>query len=480
MKDRQQSQHHIVIVGGGFGGLNAARQLANTPTRVTLIDKRNFHLFQPLLYQVATGSLSPGDIAYPLRWIVAGAENIQVLAAEVGDILPDEKRVLLLNGDLDYDSLILAAGSTPHYFGHADWEETLPGLKSLEDAIDIRRQILLAFEAAEREPDPELRRAWLHFVILGGGPTGVELAGAIAELARETMKGEFRNFDPSQTQITLIEAVDRILNTFPEELSIKAQQSLDSIGVTVRTGSSFVDSRDGWVTIYDTANAKLVQFPARTVIWAAGIKASHLGELLARHAGVKTDRIGRIIVNADLSVPGFPSLFVVGDLAHFSHQTGAPLPGVAQVAIQQGRYAARQVLARLHGKKLAPFRYKDKGTMAVIGRNAAVADLGALRLSGFIGWLIWAFIHISFLIGFDNKLRVFIQWAWYYLTRKRGARLITGQPYFPILKSPEIADVLGYFPVAARQNQPVLLEAGQFTGEIDVDELMIPARSPKI
>lgn len=471
MKGRQLSQHHVVIVGGGFGGLNAARRLANTPTRVTLIDKRNFHLFQPLLYQVATGSLSPGDIAYPLRWIVAGSENIHVLAAEVVDILPDERRVVLRDGELDYDSLILAAGSTPHFFGHADWEETLPGLKTLEDALDIRRQILLAFEAAEREPDPEQRRAWLHFVILGGGPTGVELAGAIAELAMETMKGEFRNFDPSQTQITLIEAVDRILNPFPEELSIKAQQSLENKGVTVRTGASFVEARGGFVTISDTTSAKLERFPAQTVIWAAGIKASPLGKNLARHAGVKTDRIGRIIVNPDLSVPGHPDLFVVGDLAHFSHQTEAPLPGVAQVAIQQGRYAARQVLARLQGKKLAPFGYKDKGTMAVIGRNAAVADLGTLRLSGFIGWLIWAFIHISFLIGFDNKLLVFIQWAWYYLTRKRGARLITGQPNSVFLKSPEIADILGYFPVATQQNQPVLLEAGQFTGEIDVDEL---------
>jgi NADH:ubiquinone reductase (H+-translocating) len=426
IKHGQNDRHHVVIVGGGFGGLNAARQLANSPTRVTLIDKRNFHLFQPLLYQVATGSLSPGDIAYPLRWIVARAENIQVLAAEVVEILPGEKRVILRDGEIDYDSLILATGSTPFFFGRTDWEESLPSLKSLEDAFQIRWQILNAFEAAEREPDPERQRAWLHFVVLGGGATGVELAGAIAELARETLKGEFRNFDPAQTQITLIEALDRILNTFPEELSIKAQQSLENIGVTVRTGTRFVDSRDGLVTINDTSSAKLEQFPARNVIWAAGIKASPLGESLASHAGVKTDRTGRVIVNPDIRVPGYPDLFVIGDLAHFSHQTGAPLPGVAQVAMQQGRYAARQVLARLQGKDLPPFRYRDKGTMAVIGRNAAVADLGALRLSGFIGWLIWAFIHISFLIGFDNKLLVLIQWAWYYITRKRGARLIAG------------------------------------------------------
>ena len=271
----------------------------------------------------------------------------------------------------------------------------------------------------------------MHFVVLGGGPTGVELAGAIAELARETMKGEFRHIDLSLTQITLLEIADRILNSFPEELSIEARQALTNKGVTVRTGTSFIDTGDGQVTILDIATGKQEQFPARTVIWAAGIKASPLGELIAKHTGVEADRIGRLIVNPDLSLPGYPSLFVVGDLAHFSHQTGAPLLSVAQVAIQQGRYAARQILARLQSKKLAPFRYKDKGTLAVIGRNAAVADLGTQRLSGFIGWLIWAFIHISFLIGFDNKLLVFIQWAWYYLTGKRSARLIIGQPFSP-------------------------------------------------
>jgi NADH dehydrogenase len=427
-----EGQPHIVIVGGGFGGLNAARQLANTPTRVTLIDKRNFHLFQPLLYQVATGSLSPGDIAYPLRWVVAGAKNIRVWAAEVVDILPAENRLIFRDGAIDFDYLILAPGSIPFFFGHPSWEENLPGLKSLEDALAIRRQILLAFEAAERESDPTQRAAWLHFVVLGGGPTGVELAGAIAELAKETMRGEFRHIDLGQTQITLIEAADRILNTFPPALSRQAVASLRRKGVTVRTDTTFRAAAAGSVTLYAGARAQEEQMAARTVIWAAGVKASPLGETLARQTGAALDRSGRVIVNPDLSVPGYPNLFVLGDLAHYAHQTGTPLPGVAQVAIQQGRYAARLLLARHAGRpELPPFRYHDKGTMAVIGRNAAVVDLGKLRLSGFFGWLIWAFIHIAFLIGFQNKLLVFIQWAWYYLTRKRGARLITDPPAPP-------------------------------------------------
>jgi NADH dehydrogenase len=471
VKDREQTQHRVVIVGGGFGGLNAARQLTNSPVHVTLIDKRNFHLFQPLLYQVATGSLSPGDIAYPIRWIFSREKNIEVLNAEVVDILPDEKRVLFRDGELEYDSLILATGSRPHYYNHADWEERLPGLKSLEDAVEIRRQILLAFEAAERESDPEPQRAWMHFVILGGGPTGVELAGAIVELARETMKGEFQHIDLSQTRITLLEMADRILSSFPEELSTEARQALTNKGVTVRTGASFVDAGDGLVTILDLANGELERFPAQTVIWAAGVKASPLGELIAKHIGAKTDRNGRIIVNPDLSVPGYPSLFVVGDLAHFAHQTGTPLLGVAQVAIQQGKYAARQILARLQGKELASFRYKDKGTLAVIGRNAAIADLGKRRLSGFFGWLIWAFVHISFLIGFDNKLLVFIQWAWYYFTRKRGARLIIGRPNLPLLESTEPATDAKSWPLA-KQNSLASFGGGQPSAVLNFDVLV--------
>jgi NADH dehydrogenase len=430
----QDGKHHVVIIGGGFGGLNAAKQLMFSPTRVTLIDKRNFHLFQPLLYQVATGSLSPGDIAYPLRWIVSRAKNIQVLAAEVVDILPVERRVILRDGELSYDNLIVATGATHHFFGHQDWEKSLLGLKTVEDALAIRRQILLAFEAAEREGDPEQQRAWLHFVIIGGGPTGVELAGAIGELARETLKGEFRHIDPGQTQITLLEATDRILQEFPEELSEKAEKALARKGIVLRKGTSFLDINDGLVTIQNKESGKQEKIPARTVLWTAGIKASPIGELLARRVGAQLDRIGRVVVNPDLTVPGYPDVYVIGDLAHYSHQTGTPLPGVAQVAIQQGIYAAKLVQARLREKELPPFKYQDKGTMAVIGRNAAIADLGVLHLSGFIGWIIWAFIHISFLIGFDNKLLVLIQWAWYYFTRKRGARLITGQDPHPLIK----------------------------------------------
>lgn len=428
----QIHQHHVVIIGGGFGGLYAARQLMHSPVRATLLDMRNFHLFQPLLYQVATGSLSPGDIAYPLRWIVSRAKNIEVLAGEAVDILPEERRVILKDDELSYDSLIIAAGVAPYYFGRPEWENSLLGLKTIEDALEIRRQILLAFEAAEREKDPARRSAWLHFVIVGGGPTGVELAGAIAELAKETMRGEFRRIDPGLTQITLLEGTDRVLNEYPEELSLEAQRALNRKGVTVRTGALFVNSANGLVT-FASSNGEQEQIAARTVLWAAGIRASPLAETLARRCGASLDRIGRVIVDPDLTVPGYPNLFVIGDMAHFAHQTGSALPGVAQVAIQQGTYSARLVLNRLKGRESPPFRYQDKGSMAVIGRNAAVADLGRLHLGGFPGWVIWAFIHISFLIGFDNKLLVLIRWAWYYLTHKRGTRLITGDPPYPLI-----------------------------------------------
>ncbi len=423
----------MVIVGGGFGGLKAAKALQRKAVRVTLVDKRNFHLFQPLLYQVATGGLSPGDIAYPLRAAVAGAKNIEVLAAEVVDILPDERRIVLRDGQLTYDMLIVATGATHHYFGNDQWGELAPGLKTVEDALAIRRKILLSFEAAERETDPARRRAWLNFVVVGGGPTGVELAGAIAGLARETMVNDFRHIDPREARIILLEGTDRVLNTFPEELSLKAENALFKRGIEVRKKTFLTDIDEGSVLLQDAISGDITRLPTFTVLWAAGTKASSVGQMLAERAGVALDRMGRVMVEPELTLPGYPNVFVIGDLAHFADQLDAPLPGVAQVAMQQGVYAAKVVLARLAGKESAPFHYADKGTMAVIGRNAAVADLGPLHMNGFLAWLVWLFIHISFLIGFDNKLQVLIQWAWYYLTRKRGARLITGEDPYPLV-----------------------------------------------
>ncbi len=431
--DREEIKHHVVIVGGGFGGLKAAKALQGKPVRVTLVDKRNFHLFQPLLYQVATGGLSPGDIAYPLRAAVTRARNVAVLAAEVRDILPAEGRVVLHDGEVSYDSLILATGVTHHYFGNETWGNVAPGLKTVEDALYIRRKILLAFEAAERARDAAQRQAWLTFVVVGGGPTGVELVGAIAGLAKETMINDFRQFDPNDTRIVLLEGTGRILNTFPEELSVKAERALVGRGIEVQKETFLVDIDQGSALLRYATSGEETRLPTRTVLWAAGTRASSMGQVLAERAGASLDRLGRVIVEPDLSVPGYPNLFVIGDLAHYAHQTGEPLPGVAQVAMQQGVFATKVILARLAGKDAGSFRYKDKGTMAVIGRNAAVADLGPIHINGFIAWLIWLFVHISFLIGFDNKILVLVQWAWYYFTRKRGARLITGDDPYPTI-----------------------------------------------
>jgi NADH dehydrogenase len=411
--------------------LKAAKALAGKPVQVTLIDKRNFHLFQPLLYQVATGGLSPGDIAYPLRAAVAKAKNIQVVAAEVVDILPDQKRVLLHDGEQSFDSLIIATGSTHHYFGNDRWGELAPGLKTIEDALYMRRQILLAFETAERERDPEKRKAWLTFVIVGGGPTGVELVGAIAGLAKRTLANDFRHINPRDTRIILLEGTGQILSTFPDELSAKGEAALLRRDIEVRKNTFLTDIDEGRVLVRDADSGEVQPIACHTVLWAAGTKASSLGSTLAQRTGASLDRMGRVIVEPDLSIPGHPTLFVIGDLAHFAHQTGDPLPGVAQVAMQQGVFATEVILARLEGKEAGSFRYRDKGTMAVIGRNAAVADLGPLHINGFPAWLIWLFVHISFLIGFDNKILVLIQWAWYYFTRKRGARLITGEKPYP-------------------------------------------------
>ncbi len=426
---------HVVIIGGGFGGLYAARMLGRAPVRVTLVDRRNFHLFQPLLYQVATGGLSPGDIASPLRAVLRRYRNIEVQLAEVVDIVPDERKVVLSDGELDYDTLIIATGVSHHYFGHEEWARVAPGLKTIEDALEIRRRIFLAFEAAEREPDPEIRRAWMTFVIVGGGPTGVELAGAIGELAHGTLKHDFRRIHPHEAQILLIEGAPRILPGYPESLSHKAARSLERLGVTVKTQTLVTKVEEHVVHV--RAGEQELDIPARTVLWAAGVKASFMAEVLARRAGARLDRVGRIIVEPDLTLPNHPEIFVIGDLAHYAHQTGEPLPGVAPVAMQQGRYVARLIRRRLKGKSAPPFRYRDKGSLAVIGRNRAVAFFGRVRFSGFIAWLLWVFVHVRYLIEFDNKVLVMFQWAWYYLTRKRGARLITGKVPFPLVSHPK-------------------------------------------
>jgi NADH dehydrogenase len=440
--NQRSAQHRVTIIGGGFGGLYTAKALRDAPVEITLLDKRNFHLFQPLLYQVATGGLSPGDIASPLRSVLKNAKNTRVMKAEVIDIDPQRKEVVLRDGRQQYDTLVVAAGAGYHYFGNDQWAENAPSLKTVEDAIEIRRRILLAFEAAEREPDPELRQAWLTFVIVGGGPTGVELAGALGELANSTLPGEFHNIDPSQARIIVVETMDSILTSYPSDLAAQAGRSLQELGVEVLTNCSLVQIEEEYAILRDTQTAQETELPARTVLWAAGIKASPLGQIIAERTGADVDRIGRVVVQPDLSLLNHEDIFVIGDLAHFPGPDGEPLPGVAQVAMQQGEYVARRIGDQMESRNSDPFYYKDKGSLAVIGRNAAVADLGYARFSGFFAWLIWIFIHIRFLIEFDNKLLVLTQWAWNYFTRGRGARLITGRDPFPLVR-PADADEIG-------------------------------------
>ena len=420
-----QPLHHVVILGGGFGGLYAARSLGRAPVRVTLIDRRNFHLFQPLLYQVATGQLSPANIAAPLRAVLKRQKNTSVVLGEATDLDLANRRVVLRDGAVGYDTLVVATGARHHYFGHNEWEKVAPGLKTIEDATDIRRRVLLAFEAAEREADPERQSARLTFVVVGAGPTGVEMAGALGELSRHTLRGNFRRIDPASATILLLEGADRVLPPYPPELSAKAAKSLARLGVTVRTGCVVTDVGPDAVTVRSGDRTERVA--THTVIWAAGVDASPLGRVLARASGASLDRSGRVIVGPDLTLPGRPEVFVVGDLANFSHQGGKPLPGVAPVAIQQGRYVARVIQGRLRGQAQPAFAYRDKGNLATIGRAAAVADLGWLKLSGFPAWLAWLFIHLLYLIEFQNRLLVLTQWAWNYFTRSRSARLITGE-----------------------------------------------------
>jgi NADH dehydrogenase len=421
----KQSSHRVAIVGGGFGGLYAAKALGEKSAEVTLIDKRNFHLFQPLLYQVATGSLSPADISSPLRLVLRHQKNTKVLLDEVVDLDPDNRKLILKDKEIEYDSLIVATGVSHHYFGNDHWQDIAPGLKTIEDAIAIRHHIFMAFEAAEKESDPQKRQACLTFTIVGGGPTGVELAGAIAEIAHGSLKNDFRNIDPANTRILLIEGMDRVLPPYPPELSAKAEVALGRLGVTILTNTMVTDVVDGLVTIRQ--GEEISQIPTRNILWAAGVKASPMGQTLANRTGVALDRVGRVIVEPDLSIANYPNIFVIGDLANFSHQGDKPLPGIAPVAKNQGKYVAKLIDKKLKGEAIEPFRYDDMGSLAVIGQNAAVVHIAGLKLSGILAWLLWIFAHIYYLIEFDNKLIVTIQWAWNYFTRGRGARLITGE-----------------------------------------------------
>ena len=425
MDESQQSLPHVVIIGGGFGGLYTAKCLKQVPVKVTLIDRRNFHLFQPLLYQVATGSLSPADIASPLRVVLSKHKNTQVLLDKVIDINLAQQAIIFESGEnLDYDTLVVATGVSHHYFGNEQWQKEAPGLKTVEDALEMRRRIFLAFEAAEKESDPLKRQALLTFVVVGGGPTGVELAGALAEIAHKSIKEDFRAFDPTLARILLFEGMNRILPPYPEKLSVIAQNSLEKLGVEVKTRTLVTKIADKTVSFRQGDEIDTVA--AHTILWAAGVKASSLGQVLAEKAGVELDRAGRVIVEPDLSIKGYPHVFVIGDLANFSHQGEQPLPGVAPVAIQEGEYIAQLIKRRLAGKTLKPFHYFDMGSLAVIGQNQAVVKLKFAKLSGFFAWVIWVIAHIYYLIEFDNKLVVMVQWAWNYLTRGRGARLITG------------------------------------------------------
>ncbi len=406
---------HVMILGGGFGGLSAARELANDPVSVTLIDRHNYHLFQPLLYQVATAGLSPGDIASPIRWILRKQSNVTVLLATALGIDAGRNTVELDIGERPFDYLIVATGAADSYFGHENWRAHAPGLKTLDDALAIRRKILLAFERAEEERDPAKRKALLTFAIVGGGPTGVELAGALAEIARHTLRREYRSIEPRSTRIVLVEMAPSVLTAFPARLQAAARRSLVRLGVEVRTGVAVADIGDGWIKLGDEI------LEAGTVLWAAGVGASPIGRTL----GVPLDRAGRVVVERDLSVPGHPNIYVAGDLATFLHQTGKPLPGVAQVAIQQARHAAANVRLSLQHQPTREFRYRDYGNLATIGRAAAVADFGRITLSGWIAWLTWLFVHIMKLIGFRNRILVLVQWASAYLTYQRSVRLIT-------------------------------------------------------
>jgi NADH dehydrogenase len=419
--------HRIVVVGGGFGGLYTARYLKRAPVDVTLVDRRNFHLFQPLLYQTATGGLSPGDIASPIRHVLRKQRNVRVVMDEVVHVDAENRRLEMRDGEVSYDTLVIAAGVVNHYFGHHDWASLAPGLKTIEDAVAIRRRVLRAFEAAEMESDADRRAPWLTFVVIGAGSTGVELAGALGELAHYTLAGEFRAMDPRESRVILIEGSERILPSFPPQLSERARRSLARLGVETRSSTMVRGIDPGGIDL--EANGRAERIPARTVLWAGGVHASPLGQALRDATGCELDSMGRVVVQPDLTVPGRPEIFVIGDMAHVEFK-GAPLPCIAPPAIQQSKYVARVIRKRLAGQELpGPFDYFDKGSLATIGRSAAVAEFRGFHFWGFPAWLVWLVIHLIYLIEFENRLLVLIQWANSYITRQRGSRLITyGEP----------------------------------------------------
>jgi NADH dehydrogenase len=420
----------VVIVGGGFGGLTAAASLARLPVAVTLIDRKNHHTFQPLLYQVATAGLSPGEIAAPIRGVLSRYKNVAVVMGEVCGFDLAKRRVKLGDFDVEYDYLVVAAGASHSYFGHDEWAPIAPGLKTLEDALEIRRRVLLAFELAERQAIATGAHEPLNFVVVGAGPTGVELAGTLAEVARRTLATDFRAIDPKLTRIVLVEGLPRVLPTYPEDLSRSAHEQLERLGVEVRTSTTVTAVEPGLLRLGDAV------LPSAVTLWAAGVAASPLGKMLGT-----TDKAGRVLVEPDLSLPGYPHVFVIGDLASLVGPDGKPLPGLAPVAIQQGRAVAHNVECDLGGRPRSVFHYKDRGKLATIGRAAAVADFGRIKMTGFVAWIVWLFVHVMFLIGFRNRVLVMIEWAWSYLTYERAARLITGATHLPAF--PQAAQVSG-------------------------------------
>jgi len=440
---RMEIRHRVLVLGGGFGGLLAAQNLKRAPVDVTLIDRRNFHLFQPLLYQVATGSLSPGEIAAPLRGVLSRQKNTEVLLGEASDIDPVAKRVILRDGgSYPYDSLIVSTGSQTSYYGNDEWRMWAPSLKSIEEATAIRHKILYAFERAERATTEEDARAWLTFVIVGAGATGMELSGALAEIANETLKNDFRKINPQEARIILMEGGPRVLGSFPEDLSAKGEKLVRRLGVEVTKGVMVTDIDAGGVTYKSGGESK--RLAAKTVLWAGGVTTNKFGKKLADRTQSETDHSGRIKVNPDLTVPGYPEIFIVGDLALSMDEKGKPLPGVAQVAMQGGAYAAKTIKARLKGKEEhAPFHYFNKGDLAVIGRAAAVANIFGVHLSGLPAWLVWLFVHLLYIVEFQNRVLVFVQWGFEYLTFSRGARLITGDASTDSLDKPSNFSSMG-------------------------------------